>query len=334
MAQQNAQLQDAIAHIHNPLTRLFQWAPVSSMFLCLGLGILVRMRYNMPSFLSSVRTATFDIFLPIYIFRSMWIVKVNMDLAKVAVYSLATHAVAALVWHHIFKKVHDRQKRAWLNMSTQGCILSFLYSSAEAKFGPNATAVCLLWDLFGNFIVCQGYLFGIASVFAAKDTLSSPQPFAQQAKVLTKSILVQPILLAFLAGLALNLAAVPCSTVINVSLELTGSLFRPLMYLVLGLLCSFDILRDRAAVSTVMKALALRYALGCVLALLIYNLAPLEYTVRATISLALLAPASSIPIYLAAEYKYAPRYAAMSALLTSISVLVSFAAQQTLLAWF
>ena len=48
--------------------------------------------------------------------------------------------------------------------------------------------------------------------------------------------------------------------------------------------------------------------------------------------LALLAPSSVMPMYLMSVYHYPPRYASMSALLITLSVLVALAAQHVLLA--
>lgn len=299
--------------------------------------------------LPQLRRVTFELLLPCYVLRSMWTIHLNSDMFSVILISFVVHVLIATIWWFVFSRMRNRPLRGWSMMSCKGCMLSFLYASvgANPKFGPTGTATCLLWDIGGNFWLSQAALFGIASAFAPQSSKKNPLDLEKAQELLKESenasnsenimgiikvIVFQPILIAFLIGLGFNVYGVRCPLILDFLLSYAGSFFRPSLYLVLGLYFDFTALSDTKSLLRVVTTLFIRFTFNFAIGLFCWFLLPLGEVVRATIVLCLLSPASIMPMYLVAKFNYPTRYTSMSAFVSTLSVMISFVVQNTLMA--
>jgi predicted permease len=344
---------------------------------------------------TSFRRFTFNVLLPIYVFRNMWISNIDSTMYGIATASLIVHIVQGFFWAMLYSQVADKYMRGWLSMISQGCLTSFLYAnlSNHVGFGQPAIAICLLWDIGGNTPCAQGLLWGIAAYFAPTKSVDAVDGFEtafsnpllrespsgspsreeglyKSSRTITKqglqtrdlelettlgdayemdsllsgnserdtflrekswsdiikAVLYQPILPAFLMGLFLSVHDAGCPVVLDLSLEAIGLLFKPCLYFLIGL--HTDIIRDFNQFKIVATVLGLRYLFAGFIAVIIWLWFPFGNLERTTMALSFLSPASTMTMYLVAEYGYPARYISMSAALTTISVFLSFIIQE------
>ncbi len=145
------------------------WRPLLSLINFVLLGFCAKSCFGWDQHTTAkLRRATFNILLPIYVFRNMWTAHIDSSIYSIAQYSLAIHLCQCLFWWILFKSVGDSCMRGWLMMVSQGCLTSFFYTNMvnHLEFGQRAVAICLLWDIGGNTPCAQGLLWGIAAYFA------------------------------------------------------------------------------------------------------------------------------------------------------------------------
>jgi predicted permease len=284
--------------MYNPVATVFSSAPLTCMATLLATGALVR--YLKPAtalrILPPIRNATFNYFLPALVLRSMWRVHIEHSMMLVALCSLLCHTAVMCLFQLCLTGVDHRPTKGFLILALQGCMLSFLYSGIgeHPKFGREATAVCLMWDMGGNFWVSQALCFAVGSVYAPRKkdaailpSLVTSAPRAKSPSQVTevaKEILFTPLLQAFALGVVLNLLEWSSPLYVTNTLDVVGSFFRPCLYSVLGLLLSFDLLGDEAAVRLVFRALALRYVSMGALALFAWKFLGFDDVTRSHIS--------------------------------------------------
>jgi predicted permease len=355
----------------------------------LGTGALVR--FAMPAaslrILAPMRNATFNYFLPALVLRSMWSVHIDHSMFLVAFCSLLCHAAVMCLWQLLLVGVEDRPTKGFYILALQGCMLSFLYSGIgeHPRFGKEATAVCLMWDMGGNFWVSQALCFAVGSMYGphklklndctdpealeqadgptissnhtddeggrsdgmgfdasfsvtkptgkALLTVVSPRAGAKIGEII-KVVLFTPLLQSFVIGVVLNFTGLPAPFYLGEFLDIVGSLFRPSLYFVLGLLLSFDLLGDASAVRMVLGALALRFFFMGALALFAWKVMRFDRITRATVSLALLSPSSSTSVFVMSKYNYSEKFEAMMSLTLTLSVLIAFVTHSVLIAMF
>lgn len=149
------------------------WQPLLSLVNFILLGYCMRTFFGWSRASSTkFRRFTFNVLLPIYVFRNIWVAHIDSSMAAIAKVSLFLHIFQALFWALLYRKVRDLQMRGWLQMVSQGCLTSFFYSNlgSHAVFGQQAVAICLLFDIGGNTPCAQGLLWGLGAFFApAKD---------------------------------------------------------------------------------------------------------------------------------------------------------------------
>lgn len=143
---------------------------------------------------------------------------------------------------------------------------------------------------------------------------------------ITKAVLYQPILPAFIIGLGLNLNNFGCPAGADYAMECVGLLFKPFLYFLIGLYS--ELITDSLQLRIVGTVLGLRYLFAGFFAVLIWLWLPFDSLERTTMALSLLSPVSTMSMYLAAEYNYPKEYLSMSATLTTVSVFISFAIQE------
>lgn len=287
---------------------------------------------------TALRKVTFNLLLPCYVLQSMWGASpIDTTLLPVAAYSFATHIIMSVVIGILFLRVSDRQVRGWLCMSAQGALLSFLYPrlAADSRFGERSVATCLLWDIGGNVWICQGLLWATAAYFAplcgdrgvlpdldddsshavreirtekimASLQSSEVAPLREKAsrvswRPLVLSVLIQPILPAFIIGLLCNLYSVASPQPVATCLHTLGMSFKPCLYLLLGVYSAKIRPSDVHAMRMVTAAVCVRLMLMGLVASMLWMWLPMSPLPRATLVLAVLSPASTMIMYLCAQ---------------------------------
>jgi predicted permease len=162
---------DLLPGSDTPIGRLW-WQPLVSLINFILLGFCAKTFFGWPpSMTTKVRRYTFNILLPIYIFRNMWVAQIESSMSSIAKVSFFIHCAQGLFWGVVFRNIQDARMRGWLQMISQGCLTSFFYSNLESHldFGHQAVAICLLFDIGGNTPCAQGYLWGLAAYFAPRN---------------------------------------------------------------------------------------------------------------------------------------------------------------------
>jgi len=157
------------------------WKPLISLVNFVLLGYCVKTFFGWDDAKTTkFRRFTFNVLLPIYVYRNMWISHIDSAMYNVASASFLVHIIQGFTWWMLYGNVADRYMRGWLCMISQGCLTSFLYAnlSSHEAFGQQAVAICLLWDIGGNTPCAQGLLWGISAYFApTKDILNKSDNF-------------------------------------------------------------------------------------------------------------------------------------------------------------
>jgi predicted permease len=144
-----------------------------------------------------------------------------------------------------------------------------------------------------------------------------------------KAVLIQPVLPAFAFGLVLSINEVGCPAFVDYIMETIGLFFKPSLYFLIGLYS--ELITDAIQLKIVMTALGLRYLFAGFMALMIWLWLPFGSLERTTMALSMLSPASTMTMYLAAEYDYPQQFISMSAALTTMSVFLSFMIQEAVM---
>ena len=371
------------------------WQPLISLVNFILLGYCLRTFFGWDGARTTrFRRFTFNVLLPIYVFRNMWVSRIERSLGSIAQVGLFVHVIQALFWAMLYRNVRDMQMRGWLQMISQGCLTSFFYSNlaSHSSFGQEAVAICLLFDIAGNTPCAQGLLWGIAAYYAPgmgsgaasadfRSAFSSPliqssvvmnhrtdpescwqglrpiqgpsksgqqiglEPFESDSLLgrfradeqgssksvtdIIKAVVIQPVLPAFALGLLLSVYEVGCPASIDYTLETVGIFFKPSLYFLIGLYSEF--ITDKLQLKIVLTTLGLRYLFAGFMALMIWLWLPFGSLERTTMALSFLSPASTMTMYLAAEYEYPKQYISMSAALTTMSVFLSFLIQEAVM---
>ena len=145
------------------------WKPMVSLinFVLLGYCLKSYFRWDRQK-TASFRRFTFNILLPAYVLRNMWMAHIDSSMYDIAKVSFLLHLMQSCFWWCLYRNVPESSMRGWLSMISQGCLTSFFYTnlSNHGAFGQQAIAICLLWDIGGNTPCCQLLLWGIAAFHA------------------------------------------------------------------------------------------------------------------------------------------------------------------------
>ena len=145
------------------------WQPLISLINFVLLGYCLKAYFGWDrNKTAKFRRMTFNILLPIYVFRNMWVARIDSGMYDIAKASLIVHIIQGIFWSVLYQNVADSCMRGWLSMISQGCLTSFFYAnlSSHPQFGQQAVAICLMWDIGGNTPCAQGLLWGLAAYFA------------------------------------------------------------------------------------------------------------------------------------------------------------------------
>lgn len=142
------------------------WKPIVSLVNFVLLGYCLKCYFGWDrNKTAKFRRFTFNVLLPIYVLRNMWIARIDSSMYDIAKISFLIHVFQACMWWLLYRNVPDESMRGWLSMISQGCLTSFFYTNLvnHGDFGHQAVAICLLWDIGGNTPCCQILLWGIAA---------------------------------------------------------------------------------------------------------------------------------------------------------------------------
>ena len=206
---------------------------------------------------------------------------------------------------------------------------SFIRGSAESVISPD-----LAGNPLQNFNILRNMNFDEAECLESQALLSGGRAEGCPSHTLSwfeiaGAVLYQPILPAFAFGLALSLNNVGCPVSVDYAMESVGHLFKPCLYLLIGLYS--EMITSAQQLKIVVTALGLRYLFAGVLGCVMWLWLPFGALERTTMALAMLSPVSTMAMYLAAEYNYPKHYVSMSATLTTISVFFSFFIQDAVM---
>jgi predicted permease len=152
------------------------WQPLLSLVNVVLLGYCLKAFFGWPPrWTTLLRRFTFNILLPIYVLRNMWLAHVDQSMFSIAKASALIHIIQALFWLFLYRNVRDKSMKGWLLMISQGCLTSFFYTNlaSHPNFGTQAVAICLLFDIGGNTPCAQGLLWGIAAYFSTSSSKQS-----------------------------------------------------------------------------------------------------------------------------------------------------------------
>lgn len=155
------------------------WKPLVSLVNFVLLGYCLKSYFGWDrNKTAKFRRFTFNVLLPIYVLRNMWIAHIDSSMYDIAKVSFLVHVLQSVFWWFLYRNVPDDSMRGWLSMISQGCLTSFLYTNLvnHHDFGHQAIAICLLWDIGGNTPCCQVLLWGIAAFYSPSRKVSYEEP--------------------------------------------------------------------------------------------------------------------------------------------------------------
>eukprot|EP00933_Yihiella_yeosuensis_P062988 TRINITY_DN66012_c0_g1_i1.p1 TRINITY_DN66012_c0_g1~~TRINITY_DN66012_c0_g1_i1.p1 ORF type:complete len:423 (-),score=59.87 TRINITY_DN66012_c0_g1_i1:314-1582(-) len=353
---------DEINYLYYVPEFILQNSAIFSVLALMSLGVLLRRSSLVSDRLADIlRRICFKVLLPPLLLRNIWLAKVDDSLYAIAALSVCFHIARFFVSVLIARKLEPfhRMRQGWLIMMTQGEMLAFLFPLllSTAQLSGRALACCIMWDLFGNMWVCQGALWGVAEHYGEFKEAAGRHPsphkgsgdieLAEFDPDLRKSVqatlpsggsrgtavraawavVTQPLLHYCLIAFALNLGGVPLPKELDGPLWISGSLFKPLMYTVVGFMGASHAL-DYSDLQAALQALSMRYVLAALGSIGI-TIAIDDRVFRSTLILALLSPSTSNVIQIVAETGYGEQQLKRTICTGFISTLVSTFLQHT-----
>eukprot|EP00434_Breviolum_minutum_P006877 symbB.v1.2.006069.t1/scaffold332.1/size322744/4 len=157
--------------------------PTASLLLVLAYivaGLLLRRASWMTTHRCELlRSFTFKVLFPIYLLRTLWSINFSLALAVVLPISLVFH----ILWFFLSQQLSSFTPEAkevqnesgqphmclagWALLMAQGENMAFTYPLlAEAASPVESLASAMMWDLGANVWLCQGFLWGIATIYS------------------------------------------------------------------------------------------------------------------------------------------------------------------------
>lgn len=297
-----------------------------------------------------LRWFTFKVLFPIYLLRTLWSIGLSLDFVTVLPLSLGFHVLWFVLSQQLStftpeaKEVQSESGQphvvltGWALLMAQGENMAFTYPLlAEASPQPvESLAGAMMWDLGANIWLCQGFLWGIATLYlpqvqagsyqairapetageeedCTSDLMEStfqslmgnlPRSWASGAKdVAIKAVTDSILLRACLAGICFNLLRIPLPWIVDAALLQIGALCKAFLYLLVGLYADFNI--SYADCRFIAATLAQRFAAQIALAVLLIEAVPLpSLTCRNALVVTIFSPGPSVLMHILAEVGY------------------------------
>ena len=328
--------------------------PTASLLLVLAYivaGLLLRRASWMTTHRCELlRSFTFKVLFPIYLLRTLWSINFSLALAVVLPISLVFH----ILWFFLSQQLSSFTPEAkevqnesgqphmclagWALLMAQGENMAFTYPLlAEAASPVESLASAMMWDLGANVWLCQGFLWGIATIYSPQvqagtyraicepdietedldiettDLMEATFPALMQTwktswaagtkEVAVKAVMDSILLRACLAGICLNLCRIPLPSILDAGLLQIGALCKAFLYLLVGLYADFNI--SVADCRFIAATLAQRFTAQFILAVLLFQFVPLPSIIcRNAIVVTIFSPGPSVLMHILAEVGY------------------------------
>lgn len=187
----------------------------------------------------SIMTLIQWIFLPIFIFFAMSVLTFNASLFKYSMYVIAASAVTmAVAWLWLSRTSHEpRTKGALLLASCFGSVLFIGMPLNNIMIGEWSMRLSVVYFLVANILVLY-----TAGVFLAR-AMASPSKLKKPLTAITDegmTILKEPIIIAAVLGLLVNMTDITLPAWIGGISTLAGGALIPLLILTVGLSLTWD----------------------------------------------------------------------------------------------
>ena len=212
----------------------------------------------------------------------------------------------------------DREKRAFEVLNLPGYnIGNFTLPFVQSFLGSTGVIVTSLFDT-GNAFVCLGGAYGVASMIKDGNGFDLRQ--------LGKALLTSVPFLTYIIMVTMNLTNIPVPGPIVECAGIIGNANAFVAMFMIGV--GFRLTADRAQIGSIIKILALRYAVATALALIFYFVLPFSLEARQTLVILAFSPIGSAVPAFTAEMK---SDVGLSSAINSISILISIVIIVTLL---
>lgn len=187
----------------------------------------------------SILTLIQWVFLPIFIFFAMSVLKFNAALFKYAIYSvIASAAAVTAAWFWLARTPHNpKAKGALLMAACFGGVIFIGVPVTDSMFGSWSTRLGAVHFLLANILILY-----TAGLFLTR-AMAKPSILKKPVTAITdeaKTIIRDPIVIAALAGLLVNLAGITFSARIGGLGELSSGALMPLLILTVGLSLTWE----------------------------------------------------------------------------------------------
>lgn len=212
----------------------------------------------------------------------------------------------------------NREKRAFEVLNLPGYnIGNFTLPFVQSFLGSTGVIVTSLFDT-GNAFVCLGGAYGVASMIKDGNGFDLRR--------LGKALLTSVPFLTYIIMVTMNLTNIPVPGPIVECAGIIGNANAFVAMFMIGV--GFRLTADRAQIGSIIKILALRYAVATALALIFYFVLPFSLEARQALVILAFSPIGSAVPAFTAEMK---SDVGLSSAINSISILISIVIIVTLL---
>jgi len=290
-------------------------ATIIPIFAVIALGGLARWKgFLEPHFLGPANRLVFYLAIPAMIFRALAGASLQgrFEVGAMAATILAVVAVYLLSWlGGLFTGVRRRNLGPFVQCSIHGNLGYIGFAVAYYALGNDGLVRA---SIIGGFLILLQNFLG---VFVLQYYASAGGRIGAKIGMALK-VLVNPVILACIAGTGVSLLEIPVPTVLDRSLEILGGLALPMALLIIGASMSFDLVRSHlkpVVASGVIKTLVLP---GVGLGLyILWGLAPEDYMPGLIL---LASPTATVTFVMAREMKCDADFAVAA---VSISTMLS-----------
>lgn len=320
-----------------------------------------------------IRSITFKVLFPIYLLRTLWAINMSLGLAIIAPLSCVFH----LLWFFVSQQLATFTPEAaevqaesgqpyiclagWALLISQGENMAFTYPLlAEASSPVEALASAMMWDLGANIWLCQGFLWGIATLYSPQvqagaytqicssatcDTEEGTDLFEAEklgktgnwlsrlptgakdvaVKAVTSSILLRACLL----GVCLNLFQVPLPWILDAGLLRVGSLCKGLLYILVGLYADSNL--SIADFRFIAATLSQRFLAQIIIVLLVFAAPMPSIASRNAVVVTIFSPGPSVLMHILAEVGYGEHLVKLCVTSSLVNTVLCLIIQTTLL---
>lgn len=212
----------------------------------------------------------------------------------------------------------SREKRAFEVLNLPGYnIGNFTMPFAQSFLGPMGVIVTSLFDT-GNAFVCLGGAYGVASMIKDGSGFS--------VKRLAKALLTSVPFLCYIVMVTLNLAKIQIPSPIVSFAQIVGGANAFIAMFMIGV--GFELTGERSQLGTVVRIVAIRYAIAAVLAIACWFVLPFSLEIRRALVILVFSPIGSAVPAFTEELK---EDVGLSSSINSICIVISIVIIVTLL---